>query len=77
VTKKALAFIFWLTNGAIDMELDASDTVWGGGISLNIHVRPPYFWRRRVCKHESAKKYGIIRDGKTYCTRCDQTIQVR
>jgi hypothetical protein len=81
VKKRLLSLIFRLSNGAVDIE---SRSVTKRAVSCNCPLEKrieitcilsaPLFWRRRTCAHSHAKRHGLIRNGLTYCTACEQQV---
>lgn len=75
--------LYRFSSGAINVEsTTVHDTATycgcdlGSSLQITFTVRAPLFWRRRLCRHQHAKQHGIVRDGKTYCTACEQLISV-
>jgi hypothetical protein len=76
--KKLFAAIFKWSHDSVDIEInDGYDQhVYGKSYVLTVTLSQPLFLRRRNCEHSHARANGYVRDGKTWCLRCNRLIPV-
>lgn len=75
--------LFNITDGALEFErervvseknLGANGGDWPGTRYYRLKIGPPYFWKKRHCRHPEPKNGRAIRDGRSYCLWCNQSI---
>jgi hypothetical protein len=69
--KTLFAFVFWITNQAVDIAEDYREVGYPHGVTYTVTLRPPLFVRRMECDHADPQGH-VLAAG--YCLGCEQMV---